>query len=64
MNIFYFEFSLSVYCEFVFLALFVFEMSVRMYALGRVENGIFWNFSGQMVDHTNKHYGEDTLGED
>ena len=27
---------LSVYCEFVFLALFVFEMSVRMYALGLV----------------------------
>ena len=26
----------SVYCEFVFLALFVFEMSVRMYALGLV----------------------------
>ena len=25
-----------VYCEFVFLALFVFEMSVRMYALGLV----------------------------
>ena len=29
---------LSVYCEFVFLALFVFEMSVRMYALGLVSN--------------------------
>ena len=26
----------SVYCEFVFLALFVFEMGVRMYALGLV----------------------------
>ena len=30
------EIFFSVYCEFVFLALFVFEMGVRMYALGLV----------------------------
>ena len=37
INIFnIFIFLLSVYCEFVFLALFVFEMGVRMYALGLI----------------------------
>ena len=31
-----FIFLLSVYCEFVFLALFLFKMGVRMYALGLI----------------------------